>query len=84
MELAGITPPLMRWDDTNLPEQWEKFMRHTALMFSGPLKSKTEEEKVSYMLVTKGEISVIHGQTYQQTTPRNWIRFMNAKRSTSV
>ena len=78
MELAGITPPLMRWDDTNLPERWEKFMRHTALMFSGPLKSKTEEEKVSYLLVTKGEIAVIHGQTYQQTTPRNWIRFMNA------
>ena len=43
MELAGITPPSMQWDDKNLPEQWEKFMRHTALMFSGPLKAKTEE-----------------------------------------
>ena len=54
MELAGITPPYMRWDDTNLPEQWEKFMRHTALMFSGPLKAKTEEEKVSYLLLWVG------------------------------
>ena len=47
MELAGIAPPSMWLDDTNMPEQWEKFMRHTALMFSGPLKSKTEEDKVS-------------------------------------
>ena len=29
-------------------------MRHTALMFSGPLKSKTEEEKVSYLLLWVG------------------------------
>ena len=86
MELAGISPPSMRWDDTNLPEQWEKFMRHTALMFSGPLKAKTEEEKCHicyYGLATKGEIFVIPGLTYQQTTPRNWIRFMNDLRSTS-
>ena len=45
----------MRWDDTNLPELWEKFMRHTALMFSGPLKAKTEEEKVSYLLLWVGD-----------------------------
>ena len=42
MELAGKAPPSMC-----MSEQWEKFMRHTALMFSGPLKSKTGEEKVS-------------------------------------
>ena len=45
----------MRWDDTNLPGQWQKFMRHTALMFSGPLKSKTEEEKVSYLSLWVGD-----------------------------
>lgn len=55
MELAGITPPSMAWDATNLPEQWEKFMRHTELMFSGPLKAKTEEEKVSYLLLWVGD-----------------------------
>ena len=55
MELAGITSPSMRWDDTNMPEQWEKFMRHTALMFSGPLISKTEEEKVSYLSLWVGD-----------------------------
>ena len=30
-------------------------MRHTALMFSGPLKTKTEEEKVSYLLLWVGD-----------------------------
>ena len=30
-------------------------MRHTALMFSGPLKAKTEEEKVSYLLLWVGD-----------------------------
>ena len=54
MELAGIIPLSMQ-DDTNLPEQWEKFMRHTALMFTGPFKSKTEEEKVSYLLLWVGD-----------------------------
>ena len=54
IELAEITPPSMRWDDTNLPEQWEKFIRHTALVLSGPLKSKTEDEKVSYLLLWFG------------------------------
>ena len=55
MELSGITPPAMRWDDTNLPEQWEKFRRHVDLIFSGPLKSKTEEEHVSYLLLWVGD-----------------------------
>lgn len=45
----------MCWDSSNLPEQWEKFMRHTELMFSGPLKDKTEEEKVSYLLLWVGD-----------------------------
>ena len=30
-------------------------MRHTALKFSGPLKFKTEEEKVSYLLLWVGD-----------------------------
>ena len=55
MDLAGITPPSFNWDDTNLPEQWQKFKRHVELVFSGPLKSKTEEEKVSYLLLWMGD-----------------------------
>ena len=56
MQAAGFDPPLMRWDKSNLPEQWEKFERHARLVFSGgPLKGKEEEEKVSFLLLWVGD-----------------------------
>lgn len=55
MELSGITPPRFDWEDTNLPEQWERFKRHIELIFKGPLKEKSEEEKVAYLLLWIGE-----------------------------
>ena len=55
MELSGITPPKFDWDDTNLPQQWERFKRHIELIFNGPLKEKDEEEKVAYLLLWTGE-----------------------------
>jgi len=45
----------MDWDSSNLPEAWDKFIRHSMLVFSGPLKSKSEEEKVSYLLLWVGD-----------------------------
>ena len=53
MQAAGFDPPSMRWDESNLPEQWEKFERHARLVFSGPLKGK--EEKVSFLLLWVGD-----------------------------
>lgn len=55
MELSGITPPKFDSEDTNLPEQWERFKRHIELIFKGPLKDKSEEEKVAYLLLWIGE-----------------------------
>lgn len=55
MELSGIPPPVMNWKSSNLPEQWEKFKDHVELIFTGPLKDKSEEEKVSYLLLWVGE-----------------------------
>ena len=55
MELSGITPPKFDWEDTNLPEQWERFKRHIELIFKGPLKDKSEEEKVAYLPLWIGE-----------------------------
>ena len=51
MDLSGIPPPVMNWDTSNLPGEWQKFKLHVKLIFSGPLKSKTEEEQVSYLLL---------------------------------
>ncbi|XP_052778759.1 uncharacterized protein K02A2.6-like [Mya arenaria] len=55
MALSGISPPVMNWDSTNLPTTWEKFERHIKLIFAGPLKDKTEEEKVAFLLIWVGE-----------------------------
>ena len=63
MDLSGIPPPVMNWDSTNLPEQWEQFKMHFELIFSGPLKAKTEEEQVSYLLLWIGE----HGRKIYRT-----------------
>ena len=53
LQAAGFDPPSMRWDESNLPEQWETFERHAGLVFSGPLKGK--EEKVSFLLLLVGD-----------------------------
>ena len=60
-------------------------MRHTALMFSGPLKAKTEEEKVSYLLLWVGDKGrdIRHTWTDISTDDAKKLRFMNALRSTS-
>lgn len=47
--------PQMDWDCSNLPQAWKKFRQHVELMFSGPLREKTEPEKCSYLLLWIGE-----------------------------
>lgn len=51
MDMSGINPPKMDWDSSNLPETWEKFERHVKLIFQGPLKDKTDEERLAYLLI---------------------------------
>ena len=34
--MDGVSPPLMDWDVSSLPEAWRKFKLHVKLMFSGP------------------------------------------------
>ena len=41
----------MNWDASNLAEEWQKFKLHVELIFKGPLKSKSEEEQVFYLLL---------------------------------
>ena len=55
MDMSGIPAPVMNWEAINLPEAWKKFHQHVELIFQGPLKSKKEEEKVSYLLLWVGE-----------------------------
>ena len=55
MDLAGVQCPCMNWEASDLQEQWRRFRQYVELMFSGPLKAKAEEEKISYLLIWVGE-----------------------------
>jgi len=52
MAISGVTPPVKNWDGTNLPTTWEHIERHIKLIFEVPLKDKTEEEKVAFLLIS--------------------------------
>ena len=51
----NVPTPTMNWSSSNLTESWTKFQQHVELMFTGPLKGKSEEEKISYLLIWVGE-----------------------------
>ena len=55
MALSGIELPVMQWDGENLKENWRRFKQHVELMFFGPLRSKNEAEKCSYLLIWVGQ-----------------------------
>ena len=54
-ELAGLPTPRMDWSSTDAPQALKKFKNLCELYFSGPLKDKSEEEQVSYLLIWSGE-----------------------------
>ena len=55
MALSGVEIPVMQWDGENLKENWRRFKQHAELMFSGPLKARTEAEKCIYLLIWVGQ-----------------------------
>ena len=55
MEAFGVPTPRMEWDSSNLPDAWRRFKQHAVLMFTGPLRQKTEAEKCSFLLLWIGD-----------------------------
>jgi len=51
MALSSIKCLVMQWEGDNPKENWRHFKQHVELMFTGPLKSRTEEEKCSSLLI---------------------------------
>ncbi len=45
----------MQWEGDNLNENWRCFKQDVEVMFTGPLKSRTEQEKCSYLLNWVGQ-----------------------------
>ena len=37
--------PAINWEASNLEEEWKNFEEHTKLMFMGPLKKTSAEER---------------------------------------
>ena len=54
-ELAGLPTPSMDWHSPDAPQAFKKFKARCELYFSGPLKEKSEEEQVSYLLIWSGD-----------------------------
>ncbi|KAK0137209.1 hypothetical protein N1851_026595 [Merluccius polli] len=55
MEAFGVPTPRMDWESSNLPDAWRRFKQHAELMFTGPLKNKSEEEQCSFLLLWIGD-----------------------------
>jgi len=55
MEAFGVPTLRMEWDSSNLPDAWRRFKQHAELMFTGPLRQKTEAEKCSFLLLWIGD-----------------------------
>ena len=54
-ELAGLPSLHMDWHASDVPQALKKFKATCELYFSGPLNAKSEEEKISYLLIWTGE-----------------------------
>ena len=54
-ELAGLPIPTMGWNSPDAPQAFKKFKARCELYFSGPLKEKSEDEQISYLLMWSGD-----------------------------
>ena len=68
MALSGVDVPKMQLISDNLRENWRRFKQHAELMFSGPLKSRSEAEKCSYLLIWSGQKGRDIFNTWQNLT----------------
>ena len=68
---STVPSPMMNWNSENLPDAWKRFRQHADLMFSGPLLSESEAEKVSYLLIWVGEKGRDIHNTFSNITEQN-------------
>ena len=52
--MANATNPSINWKSTALNEEWKKFQQHCELMFNGPLRKTSKEERAAYVLIWVG------------------------------
>jgi len=54
-ELSGLPVPTMDWGATDPIQAMKQFKALCTLMFKGPLKEKSEQEKVAYLQIWSGQ-----------------------------
>ena len=57
-DMTGIKLPCMDWEASNLPTTFKEFKEYCTLIFKGPLKDKSAEEKVTFILLWIGQEGV--------------------------
>ena len=79
---SGFTTPSLSWTSTNLPDAFRSFRQYCQLIFDGPFASKSEKEKVTYLLLWIGRhgLDVYQGWTWDDPDDRHkldkvWERF---------
>ena len=82
-KLAGLPIPTMDWHSPDAPQAFKKFKARCELYFSGPLKEKSEEEQISYLLIWSGDdgIELVSTWNLSGTDKKKlstyWTRFEN-------
>ena len=74
MALSGVETPKMEWSGENLRENWRRFKQHAELMFTGPLKGRTEAEKCSYLLIWSGQKGRDIFNTWRDISEENKVK----------
>jgi hypothetical protein len=52
--LIGAAPS-MNWDVNDLESSWKAFKQHSEFVFSGPVKTRTEEQKCAFLMIWVGD-----------------------------
>ena len=64
MAVTGLATPRLDSHAANLPQALKKFKAVYKLYYSDPLKSKLEQEKISYLLIWTGDEGIELASTW--------------------
>ena len=76
-----FTDPNFDWHSPDAPQAFKKFKAWCELYFSGPLKEKSEEEQISYLLIWSGDDGIELVSTWALSSEEKkkldtyWTRF---------
>ena len=79
---SGFQTPSINWSSDNLPDAFSSFRQYCQLIFDGPYSTKSEKEKVTYLLLWIGRqgLDVYNSFTWDNADDRHkltevWLKF---------